>query len=94
MWFKRAISFGLDLKSMILFIVLSLFTTLSEIFGVSTLPIFQYIKYDGNINLLNESSLFMAIYNCFFRIFDFKCFFGNSVFFCFFIFLIRQIFII
>ena len=28
MWFKRAISFGLDLKSMILFIVLSLFTTL------------------------------------------------------------------
>ena len=71
MWFKRAISFGLDLKSMILFIVLSLFTTLSEIFGVSIfLPIFQYIKYDGNINLLNESSSLWQYIIAFLEFFD------------------------
>jgi ABC-type multidrug transport system fused ATPase/permease subunit len=93
MWFKRAISLGLDLRSMLLFVVLSLFTTLSEIFGVSIfLPIFQYIKYDGNIALLLESSkLWLFIIN-FFNYFNLNISLIILLIFAFFFFLTRQIF--
>ena len=59
MWFKNAYKFRFRFEINVLIYCLSLLTTLSEIFGVSIfLPIFQYIKYDGNINLLNESSVY------------------------------------
>ena len=57
MWFSNAYKLGLKKTSMFLLIVLSLLTTISEVFGVTIfLPIFQFIKYDGNVDLLLQNS--------------------------------------
>jgi len=93
MWFKRAINLGLEIKSMLLFILLSLFTTISEIFGVSIfLPIFQYIKYDGNINLLLENSSLWSFIIDFFIFFNINVSLIILLLFAFIFFLTRQIF--
>ncbi len=58
MLFENAYKLGLEKKSMFLLICLSLLTTISEIFGVTIfLPIFQFIKYDGDLQLLLENSV-------------------------------------
>jgi ABC-type multidrug transport system fused ATPase/permease subunit len=57
-WFKRTIDFGLNLKSIFLIIILGLTVTVTEIFGVGIfLPIFQFIRFDGNIEALTSDSI-------------------------------------
>ena len=52
-WIKRSKVAGLSYSTMIIIILLSLFSTISEIFGISIfLPIFQYIRTDGDIGTL------------------------------------------
>ena len=57
MWLKRAIAFGLTTRSMFFLVLLSLLTTIAEVFGLGMFfPIFQFIQEEGNINSLIESS--------------------------------------
>ena len=57
MWIKRALKFGLSYKSIFIILSLTLFSTITEVFGIGIfLPIFQFIKTDGNIPLLVEQS--------------------------------------
>jgi ABC-type multidrug transport system fused ATPase/permease subunit len=57
MWIKRALKFGLSYKSIFIILSLTLFSAITEVFGIGIfLPIFQFIKTDGNIPLLVEQS--------------------------------------
>jgi ABC-type multidrug transport system fused ATPase/permease subunit len=54
---------GLSYRDISIFILISLATTVTEIFGISMfLPIFQFIRLDGNLDaLINESTLWQYI---------------------------------
>ena len=58
MWINRAVNFGLTYHSMVILIFLSLLATITEVFGVSVfLPIFQFIKMDGDVSALTVDSI-------------------------------------
>jgi ABC-type multidrug transport system fused ATPase/permease subunit len=67
-WFKRALNLGLTYKEMLLLVFLSLVTTITEIFGIGMfLPIFQFVKLEGNLNaLIVESSFWQYAINSFY----------------------------
>ena len=92
-WIKRSIKLGLSVKSIIILIALSIVTTVMEVFGVSMfLPIFQYIRLDGDIDALTEN---MEIWHQVISWFDF---FGLGIsltgllVISFSLFIVRQIF--
>ena len=66
-WRNRAQTFGLTNRSIIYLIVLSVMATLTEIFGIGVfLPIFQFIRFEGDIAVLvSESSLWQYVVNVF-----------------------------
>ncbi|MBT5230585.1 MAG: ABC transporter ATP-binding protein [Methylococcales bacterium] len=66
-WIKRAHRFGLSYQAMAFIIVMSLMTTFTEMFGVSVfLPIFQYMRLEGDVSaLLNASGFWQYIINSF-----------------------------
>lgn len=68
-WIRRSKVAELSYSTMIIIILLSLFSTISEIFGISIfLPIFQYISTDGDIStLINDSKIWKYLI----RIFDY-----------------------
>jgi len=57
-WLRRARKFGLSYRSIFTIIGLSLLSTATEIFGIGMfLPIFQYIRLEGDVNTLVETSI-------------------------------------
>ena len=64
---KRFERFGLKLKTILLMIGLSILALMTEMFGISIfLPIFQYIRLDGDISaLIAESTIWKYIVNAF-----------------------------
>jgi ABC-type multidrug transport system fused ATPase/permease subunit len=67
LWFDRFSDFGLSVKRVIILILLPLVATLSEVVGLGIfLPIFQYIRLDGDMNaLISDSSLWQYIVGIF-----------------------------
>ncbi len=56
-WFDRFRTFGLDTRKILILILLSLVSTISEVIGIGIfLPIFQFIQLDGDLNALIEYS--------------------------------------
>ncbi len=66
-WVVRALDYGLPYFSMVILVLLSLMATISEIFGIGIfLPIFQFIRLDGDLNsLVADSSLWQYIIDIF-----------------------------
>ncbi len=56
-WFVYRKNIGLNYRDISILISLSLLSTITEAFGISIFfPIFQYLRFDGDINLLSEQS--------------------------------------
>ena len=56
-WLDRMHSFGLNSLKIFILIFLPLAATMSEIFGIGIfLPVFQFIRLDGDLNALVEDS--------------------------------------
>jgi ABC-type multidrug transport system fused ATPase/permease subunit len=66
-WINRARILGLSYRAIIILVVLSLVATVTEIFGIGVfLPIFQFIRFEGDISaLVSESSLWQYVINIF-----------------------------
>jgi ABC-type multidrug transport system fused ATPase/permease subunit len=69
MWLQRVLKFGFTFKNIFAIISLSLISTLTEIFGIGIfLPVFQYIRENGNVNALAQDSV---LWEYLIRFFDF-----------------------
>jgi ABC-type multidrug transport system fused ATPase/permease subunit len=66
-WLKRAYGLGLNIRLISLLIFLSLLSTVTEIFGIGMfLPIFQFIRLEGEINaLVSDSSFWQYVFSGF-----------------------------
>jgi len=66
-WLHRAHSLGLSYRNIFIFILLSFISTVTEIFGIGIfLPIFQFIRFEGDIDsLVAESDLWQHVVNGF-----------------------------
>ena len=66
-WINRARILGLSYRAMTYLVILSLVATITEIFGIGIfLPIFQFIRFEGEIStLVAESSLWQYVINTF-----------------------------
>ena len=66
-WINRARILGLSYRTMTYLVILSLVATLTEIFGIGIfLPIFQFIRFEGDISaLVAESGLWQYVINIF-----------------------------
>jgi ABC-type multidrug transport system fused ATPase/permease subunit len=66
-WKNRARILGLPYRTIIILVVMSLVATVTEIFGIGIfLPIFQFIRFEGDISaLVSESSLWQYVINIF-----------------------------
>ncbi len=66
-WLYRARNLGLSYRIIFIFILLSLISTITEVFGIGIfLPIFQFIRLDGSLDaLVAESSLWGYAINVF-----------------------------
>jgi ABC-type multidrug transport system fused ATPase/permease subunit len=92
-WFNRAQNLGLAYREIIVLIVLSLIAIISEIFGIGVfLPIFQYIRFEGDLNsLIDSSTLWQYVVN-WFEYFSIKISLVPLLLIAFSLFLFRQIF--
>ena len=66
-WINRAHNLGLSYRAMTSLIILSVMATFTEIFGIGIfLPIFQFIRFEGDISaLVAESGLWQYVINIF-----------------------------
>ena len=66
-WINRAYNLGLSYRAMIYLVVFSVMATFTEIFGIGIfLPIFQFIRFQGDISaLVAESSVWQYVVNIF-----------------------------
>ena len=66
-WKNRARILGLSYHTIIILVVLSSVATVTEVFGIGIfLPIFQFIRFEGEISaLVAESSLWQYVVNIF-----------------------------
>ena len=66
-WKNRAQILGLSYRTIIILVALSLVATVTEVFGIGVfLPIFQFIRFEGDISaLVSESSLWQYVINIF-----------------------------
>ena len=66
-WLKRVHKLGVTYKVVFILILLSLVTTMTEVFGIAMfLPIFQYIRLEGDIDaLINNSPVWQYIVDIF-----------------------------
>jgi ABC-type multidrug transport system fused ATPase/permease subunit len=92
-WRRRSLNLGLSYKATIILILLSFITTASEVFGISIfLPIFQFIRLDGDLDALTEN---MELWD---QVIDYFAWFGLNpslaglLIVSFSLFLMRQIF--
>jgi ABC-type multidrug transport system fused ATPase/permease subunit len=67
-WLNRASNLGLSYHFIVIIALLSLVTTITEIFGIGMfLPIFQFIRLDGDIDaLISDSTLWEYLINVFY----------------------------
>ncbi len=67
LWIKRFYFFGLTSRKIVVLVLLPLAATVSEIFGIGIfLPIFQFIRLEGDINaLVAESSIWQYVVDAF-----------------------------
>ena len=72
-WLHRVMDIGLSYSTIIILIFLSLATTMAEIFGIGVfIPIFQFIRLGGNLDVLVEDS------NIWQHVIDFFSYFGGE----------------
>ncbi len=92
-WFDRANNLGLSYSTIVIFILLSLAATMTEIFGIGIfLPVFQFIRLGGDLDLLiSDSVLWQTIYDVF-NYFSIKPSLGGLLLISFFFFSSRQLF--
>jgi ABC-type multidrug transport system fused ATPase/permease subunit len=66
-WINRAYNLGLSYRAMIYLVMFSVMATFTEIFGIGIfLPIFQFIRFQGDISaLVAESSVWQYVVNIF-----------------------------
>ncbi len=66
-WLQRAHDLGISYRTVIVFVILSLATMLTEVMGVGIfLPIFQFIRLKGDLNaLVADSSLWQYVIDLF-----------------------------
>ena len=66
-WKNRAQILGLSYRTIIILVALSLVATVTEVFGIGVfLPIFQFIRFEGDISaLVSESSLWQYVISIF-----------------------------
>jgi ABC-type multidrug transport system fused ATPase/permease subunit len=66
-WMNRSHDLGLSYRAMTFLVLLSLMATLTEVFGIGIfLPIFQFIRFEGDVNaLVSESSLWQYVIDIF-----------------------------
>ena len=58
-WLSRAKKLGLSYHQIVILIVISLIATVTEVIGIGIfLPIFQFIRLEGDLNALVGSSIF------------------------------------
>jgi len=92
-WLYRAQNLGLSLLDIIVLIVLSVIAITSEIFGLGIfLPIFQYIRFEGDLNALSGSSTLWQYVIHYFDYFNVKISLAPLLLIAFSLFLFRQIF--
>ena len=92
-WAYRANNLGLSYKAIIILILLSLISTITEIFGIGIfLPIFQYINLDGDVNALVEDSVLWRYAINAFDYINLKPTLGMLLALSFFFFVNRQVF--
>ena len=93
-WSSRATNLGLSYDVIIILILLSLAATITEIFGIGMfLPIFQFIRFEGDIDaLILDSTVWKYLINVFY-FFKIKPLFSYMLLLAFGFFLSRQIFI-
>ncbi len=92
-WLHRAHNFGLSSRMIASLIVLSLLTTVTEVFGIGIfLPIFQFMRLDGNLDALVLDSGFWKYVIDGFAYFDIKPSLAILLSISFMFFLARQLF--
>jgi ABC-type multidrug transport system fused ATPase/permease subunit len=89
----RANNLGLSYRFVLILIALSLIVTITEVFGIGMfLPIFQFIRLDGDISaLILESSIWKYLINVF-TFFQVQVSFAYLLLIAFTFFLLRQVF--
>jgi len=92
-WYRRSKNLNLTNKPIFLLIALSLMATITEIFGVGIfIPIFQYMRMEGDLqSLVNNSSIWQYAIN-FFNFIHIKISLAILLLISFLFFLVRQIF--
>jgi len=93
-WLSRSHDLGLSSRTIITLMLLSLVATVTEVFGIGMfLPIFQFIRFEGNIDsLISDSTLWKYLVDIF-SYFGFKPEFISLLLISFSFFLSRQIFL-
>jgi ABC-type multidrug transport system fused ATPase/permease subunit len=93
-WLRRAEKAGLSKRSIVLIILFSLIATITEIFGIGMfLPIFQFIRMEGDINALIADSVIWQYLVSIFQYFDIKPSLFILLVIAFLFFISRQFFI-
>jgi hypothetical protein len=92
-WLRRAKSLGLSLKNIVVIIVLSLVSTITEVLGIGLfLPIFQFMRVNGNMDILTEDSDFWQYVVSIFSFFDLQVSLSLMLLISFILIILRQIF--
>jgi ABC-type multidrug transport system fused ATPase/permease subunit len=90
-WLHNAKNSGLSYREITFLIILSLLTTVSEVFGIGIfLPIFQFIRLEGDLNSLIDSSNLWQYAIDLFLYFDFEVSLAGLLSISFSFFLARQ----
>ena len=93
-WLRRAEKAGLSKRSIVLIILFSLIATITEIFGIGMfLPIFQFIRMEGDINAFIADSVIWQYLVSIFQYFDIKPSLFILLVIAFLFFISRQFFI-
>jgi ABC-type multidrug transport system fused ATPase/permease subunit len=94
LWLSRAYNLGLSYRVIATLIALSLAATITEIFGIGIfLPIFQFIRLEGDVNALIEGSRFWKYIINWFSYFDMRPSLAVLLLISFGFFLGRQVFV-
>ena len=92
-WIHRMIFFGLKYSSMITILFLSIFSTITEIFGIGIfIPIYQYMESGSDIASLKESSELWHYIDYIFNFFTVQTTIGALLIIAFILFSLRSFF--
>ena len=91
-WFQRAYRMGLTNRNIFILIILSFLGTVTEIFGIGIfLPVFQFIRLEGDINALVADSILWEYIAYAFDFFNIKPSLTILLFLSFLFFIFRQL---